>query len=150
MQEALLAEADVEILAYDIDKGMPAELGGLLQSVPGMETVAVSAAVIAKCSSTNTPQPVFAVIRKERDGAEAALDKPGSLVVVLDGVQDPGNVGTIIRSADAAGADGVILGQAAPICIIRRPSVPLWDRCSICRLWRPTWRRSCRRPGSAA
>lgn len=111
VQEALLAEADVEILAYDLDKGMPPELRDHLQAVQGMEVIGVSAAVIAKCSSTNTPQPVFAVVRKEQQGIEGILAKPDSLVVVLDGVQDPGNVGTIIRSADAAGADGIILGQ---------------------------------------
>ncbi|AIQ65508.1 rRNA methyltransferase [Paenibacillus stellifer] len=111
VQEALLAEADVEVLAYDLDKGMPAELAGLLQAVSGMETVAVSAAVIAKCSSTGTPQPVFAIVRKAKNAAEEALLGPGALVMVLDGVQDPGNVGTIIRSADAAGADGVVLGR---------------------------------------
>ncbi|WP_150269162.1 TrmH family RNA methyltransferase [Paenibacillus tepidiphilus] len=111
VQEALLASAEVEILAFDVDKGMPAELKPLLQSVQAMEVIGVSAAVIGKVSSTNTPQPVFAVIRKERQGVETILAQQGSLVVVLDGVQDPGNVGTIIRSADAAGADGVILGH---------------------------------------
>ncbi|KWX77240.1 TrmH family RNA methyltransferase [Paenibacillus jilunlii] len=111
VQEALLAEADVECLAYDLDKGMPAELKPLLQTVQGMEVIGVSAAVIAKCSSTGTPQPVFAIVRKEQQGLEAILGKPDRWVMVLDGVQDPGNVGTIIRSADAAGADGVILGK---------------------------------------
>lgn len=111
VQEALLAEADVECLAYDLDKGMPAELKGLLQSVQGMEVIGVTAAIIDKCSSTNTPQPVFAIVRKEQQAVEAILAKKDSFVVVLDGVQDPGNVGTIIRSADAAGADGVILGH---------------------------------------
>lgn len=110
VQEALLAEADVECLAYDLDKGMPAELKPHLQSVQGMEVIGVSAAVIAKCSSTGSPQPVFAIVRKEQQGLEVILDKQDSWVIVLDGVQDPGNVGTIIRSADAAGADGVILG----------------------------------------
>ncbi|MEK3838118.1 TrmH family RNA methyltransferase [Paenibacillus sp. FSL R7-0128] len=111
VQEALQAEVDVECLAYDLDKGMPSELKPLLQAVQGMEVIGVSAAVVAKCSSTGTPQPVFAIVRKEQKGIEAILAKPDSLVMVLDGVQDPGNVGTIIRSADAAGADGVILGQ---------------------------------------
>lgn len=111
VQEALLAEADVECLAYDLDKGMPAELKPLLQSVQGMEVIGVSAAVIAKCSSTGTPQPVFAIVSKGQQGLEVILGKQDSWVMVLDGVQDPGNVGTIIRSADAAGADGVILGK---------------------------------------
>ncbi|MGN7765430.1 TrmH family RNA methyltransferase [Paenibacillus sp. 22594] len=111
VQEALLAETEVECLAFDLDKGMPSELKSLLQSVQGMEVIGVSAAVIAKCSSTGTPQPVFAIVHKEQQGLEAILAKPDSWVMVLDGVQDPGNVGTIIRSADAAGADGVILGK---------------------------------------
>ncbi|MNO15806.1 23S rRNA (uridine(2479)-2'-O)-methyltransferase [compost metagenome] len=111
VQEALLAEADVESLAYDLDKDMPAELKPLLQSVQGMEVIGVSAAVITKCSSTGTPQPVFAIVRKEQQELEVLLTKQDSWVMVLDGVQDPGNVGTIIRSADAAGADGVILGK---------------------------------------
>ncbi|WP_310551843.1 TrmH family RNA methyltransferase [Paenibacillus glufosinatiresistens] len=111
VQEALLAQAEVEVLAYSAETGMPAELKPLLQDVPGMEVVGVSAAVIAKCSSTNTPQPVFAVVRKEPRGAEALLAMKDALVIVLDGVQDPGNVGTIIRSADAAGAAGVVLGR---------------------------------------
>ncbi|OKP89606.1 rRNA methyltransferase [Paenibacillus helianthi] len=111
VQEALFAEADVECLAFDLDTGMPSELKPLLQSVQGMEVIGVSAAVIAKCSSTGTPQPVFAIVRKEQQGLEAILAKQDSWVMVLDGVQDPGNVGTIIRSADAAGADGVILGK---------------------------------------
>ncbi|NHN34550.1 RNA methyltransferase [Paenibacillus sp. S3N08] len=42
---------------------------------------------------------------------DAALFKPLGLVVVIDGVQDPGNLGTIIRSADAVGATGVLLGK---------------------------------------
>lgn len=111
VQEALLAEADVEVLAYDAEGGMPAELRDHLQAVPGMEVIGVSSAVIAKCSGTGTPQPVFAVVRKTPSLVQRLLDKTDGFVVVLDGVQDPGNVGTIIRSADAAGADGVVLGR---------------------------------------
>lgn len=111
VEEALRAEEEVEVLAYDIERGMPAELKDRLQAVQGMEVIGVSAVVISKCSGTRTPQPVFAVLRKRGNGVEALLERPDSLVVVLDGVQDPGNVGTIIRSADAAGADGVVLGH---------------------------------------
>jgi TrmH family RNA methyltransferase len=57
-----------------------------------------------------TPQPVFAIVRKSKEPLQSLIAEPQGLVVVLDGVQDPGNVGTIIRSADAAGAAGVVLG----------------------------------------
>jgi TrmH family RNA methyltransferase len=39
------------------------------------------------------------------------LEQVNGLVIVIDGVQDPGNLGTIIRSADAVGATGVVLGR---------------------------------------
>ncbi|AWB45934.1 rRNA methyltransferase [Paenibacillus sp. CAA11] len=110
VQEALKARLDIECVAYSLERGIPHELAGAAANALGTEWIGVSEAVIAKCSDTKSPQPVFAVIRKERRTAESLLSKPNSLVVVLDGVQDPGNVGTIIRSADAVGADGVIIG----------------------------------------
>ncbi|MFB5677144.1 TrmH family RNA methyltransferase [Paenibacillus terreus] len=112
VQEALRSGADVECVAYDMEKGVPHELGSYTQLPDRQpEWAAVSAAVIAKCTETKTPQSVFAVVRKESRPADELLHQQNGLVIVLDGVQDPGNVGTIIRSADAAGATGVVLGH---------------------------------------
>lgn len=116
VQEALKAKADIEVVAFSLERGIPSELASAASSAAdslGAEWIGVSEAVIAKCSDTKTPQPVFAVIRKENSAAalDSLLGKPDSLVAVLDGVQDPGNVGTIIRSADAVGADSVIIGK---------------------------------------
>ncbi|HAG12174.1 MAG TPA: RNA methyltransferase [Desulfotomaculum sp.] len=75
----------------------------------GIELIQVSQEVFKKLSATKTPQGVLAVLRrKEKELDQLASENP-TLVVLVDRVQDPGNVGTIIRSADAAGAQGVIL-----------------------------------------
>ena len=62
-----------------------------------------------KASATETPQGILLVCQQKSIGlSELELpEKP--LLVLLDGVQDPGNAGTIIRTADAAGAAAVIL-----------------------------------------
>ncbi len=63
-------------------------------------------------SDTKAPQGIFAVVKKPVEG----LPSSASRVVVLDGVQDPGNVGTIIRTAEAFGFDGaVMLGECADL-----------------------------------
>ncbi|MGD0034613.1 RNA methyltransferase [Paenibacillus illinoisensis] len=112
VQEALRAQADLECIVYDGEQGVPTELAGL-EGPLQLEWISVSPAVIAKCTDTMTPQPVFAIVRKGREPLESLLSEERGLVVVLDGVQDPGNVGTIIRSADAAGAAGVVLGAGS-------------------------------------
>lgn len=108
VQEALLSGVEIECIAYDYEQGIPHELKQL-QNTIGVEWIGVTQAIISKVSHTSTPQPVFAVVRKEKmTWNHLEKDK---LVIVLDGLQDPGNVGTIIRSADASGAGGVILGK---------------------------------------
>ncbi|EPH93770.1 RNA methyltransferase, TrmH family [Enterococcus faecalis 13-SD-W-01] len=67
----------------------------------------VSAEVMSAVSDLPTPQGILAVI--EMDESEVGSYKGGWLL--LDNVQDPGNVGTMIRTADAFGLTGVILGK---------------------------------------
>ena len=63
--------------------------------------------VMERIASTESPQPVLAVVRipDTRIQQIAGAD----LVVVCDRVSDPGNLGTIFRSAEAAGVDGIVL-----------------------------------------
>ena len=79
----------------------------------GVRLYQADAKVMDKLSDTKTPQGVLAVIRmpeqslqKLRPGTASDNNAP---VIILDRIQDPGNLGTIIRTADAVGALGVIL-----------------------------------------
>jgi RNA methyltransferase, TrmH family len=64
--------------------------------------------VVAAISQTVTPQGLVAVCEMVDVTLSAATAIPLSLVVVLSNVRDPGNAGTILRTADAAGADAVV------------------------------------------
>lgn len=60
-------------------------------------------------ADTDTPQGILAVIEPPRWGLSDISPQPRAPVLVLDGVQDPGNVGTLLRTAFALGAPGAIL-----------------------------------------
>ncbi|HUQ38569.1 MAG TPA: RNA methyltransferase [Acidimicrobiales bacterium] len=72
----------------------------------GARVYALAAGVIERVADTTTPQPVAAVV-KSVDRPIDAL-RAATLVVVAVDVRDPGNAGTLLRSAEAAGADGVV------------------------------------------
>lgn len=66
----------------------------------------VSKQVFAAISQTETPQGIAAVVNMQR-----ASEIAGDYLLLVDHVQDPGNLGTMIRTADAAGFSQVVLGR---------------------------------------
>ncbi len=76
-----------------------------LQSQQDIEIAQVAPELMAEISDTETPQGILAVLRRE------ALPPPKSpsFTVIADQIRDPGNMGTLLRTAEAAGADAVLL-----------------------------------------
>lgn len=97
VEEALASAFDVEAVLVQEGMELPDGLTMPVYELP--------AHVLAAVCDTKTPQGIAAVVRMKE---QSAL---GKHIVVLDGVQDPGNVGTIIRTADAAGLNGVLLSN---------------------------------------
>ncbi len=95
--EALYSSFTVEalLLREDISLPFPADA-----SIPVFR---LSESVFNSLSDTRTPQGVDAVVRRN------VRPLTGNLLLALDGIQDPGNMGTLIRTADAAGFTGILL-----------------------------------------
>ena len=70
---------------------------------PSVPAFRLPSHVFRSVCDTKTPQGIAAVVSRR------VLPLSGSRILALDGIQDPGNMGTMIRTADAAGFDGLIL-----------------------------------------
>lgn len=78
-------------------------------SEAGIAFETVSDNVMTSLSDTESPQGLIASVKTPDTSAPAVF--PSGLIVALDRVQDPGNLGTVIRTADAFGAAGLILSE---------------------------------------
>jgi RNA methyltransferase, TrmH family len=102
VEEALKEQIVLEVIVNQ-DIEMPVHL-----NLDGTEVVYVNEDVMRAICDTETPQGVAAVCEKRIDSMEnVKMEK----LLLLDRVQDPGNLGTLIRTADAAGMDAIILGE---------------------------------------
>ncbi|MES1201495.1 MAG: RNA methyltransferase [Pseudomonadota bacterium] len=79
-------------------------------SARGVRCIETSEAILSQISKRDNPQTVIGAYRQ----MFSRLDSfKGEMVIALEGVRDPGNLGTILRTADSVGADGVVLlGQS--------------------------------------
>ena len=104
VREALADPDQIRLLIVD-DPGRHREILALATGIP---LVQAGQREIAQLADTVTSQGIFAIVH---DTAARLEDLPSGsrLVVICAQVRDPGNAGTVIRCADAFGADGVIL-----------------------------------------
>lgn len=75
----------------------------------GYETV--SGEVFRKMSDTQSPQGILCVVKRPEYTLESMLAAKAPLFAVLENLQDPGNLGTIVRTAEGAGVTGLILSS---------------------------------------
>lgn len=106
VQEALrYARQDVRALFVD-DARAEGYAALLAQAPEGAKCYAVPSRVLEALSQVKTPQGIGAVCAMP---ADTPLDKQRGRLMLLENVQDPGNVGTILRTLDAAGFAGCVL-----------------------------------------
>lgn len=67
--------------------------------------------VFAAISDTKTPQGILCVVRRRHDTLEEVLGGETPLILVAENLQDPGNLGTILRAGEGAGVTGIVLSR---------------------------------------
>jgi TrmH family RNA methyltransferase len=99
----------------------------------------ISERLMNALSESKTPQPVMAEVGMQQHSEEELLANKAGLIIIAHQLQDPGNLGTIIRTAEAVGASGLALAQntvdpfntkairASMGSILRLPVVPVGD-----------------------
>ena len=75
----------------------------------GYETV--SPEVFAKMADTQTPQGILTVLEQPVYDLTQLLEQPDPLFLMLENLQDPGNLGTILRTAEGAGVTGILMDR---------------------------------------
>ncbi len=100
--EALRSGLRVDVVAFDDPSREDAA------QFPARSSVVFAAPLMKSLSDVQTHQGVLALVERPHFGRDW-LAKQDSFLLVLDGLQDPGNVGTLLRTAEAAGVTGVLL-----------------------------------------
>jgi len=113
LEEALASDCEIGavIVAESVKSTVAAHVRGLKRT----RVVAVRDSIFAELASTEATQGVIALVRPPAWTLEQLL-RGKTLIAVLDGVQDPGNAGAIVRAAEAFGATGAafLKGTVSP------------------------------------
>ena len=112
VREALASRIPVDVAAFS-DAILEARLGALASDISrhGGRVVSVTGPVLAAMSPVRQPSGVVAIATLKRTSLDDALRQEPQLVFLLSDVQDPGNVGAIVRAGEACGVTGIVAGD---------------------------------------
>jgi TrmH family RNA methyltransferase len=142
LHDAVAAGIDVDTVA--LVGTAPTAADDALVRALGRRVLPVSASVMDALSPVRSPSGVVAIIRKRTWRFEALIDQAAPLVVIADGLQDPGNIGAVVRAAEAGGASGLVVTgasadpwgwkalRAAMGSTFRVPAIVAPDATSVC------------------
>ncbi len=82
---------------------------GIFEKLQKVGYEVVTPEIFAKISDTQTPQGILTVLKRCEHTLEELLERPNPCFVLLENLQDPGNLGTILRTGEGAGITGVIM-----------------------------------------
>lgn len=110
IEEALLFKVEIEVIIVNDGFTIPSTITDLLLQKK-IDIITVSDVVFRKLVDTETPQGILAIVKKIEYMVDQIFKKDNNFLLLIDEIQDPGNLGAIIRSADAAGVSGIIIGK---------------------------------------
>ena len=111
VRDAFDAGWGIETLIYAPNSGIGKQAQEFAAQVrlTGAEIWEVNEKVLSSITRRDNPQMVVGILRQQWSTPPLRIDDPSIVWIGLDRVRDPGNLGTIIRTADASGASGIIL-----------------------------------------
>ena len=92
-------------------EGFLKSAGDLKEKLGGINGEVVSDDVFKRISDTVTPQGIMMVVENPVYTVDDIIAGDDKLIVILENLQDPGNLGTILRTAEAAGVGGIIMSH---------------------------------------
>ncbi|MCU0269421.1 MAG: RNA methyltransferase [Acidimicrobiales bacterium] len=110
LAEALHAGVDVEVVYVDEAASHEVRALAAKAGASGARCHEVRTGVLDHVTDAVTSQGVAALVHRPGRGLEEIAARGAPFLVVLDGIADPGNAGTLLRSAEAAGAAAVVVG----------------------------------------
>jgi RNA methyltransferase, TrmH family len=113
LHDAVAAGIAVDTVLVDADRVSDVDAALLDQVARTSAVFTVSASVMAAASPVRTPAGVVALAVRRMSSLHDVLSPAPALVIVAVDIQDPGNAGAIVRSAEAGGATGVVFGGAS-------------------------------------
>ena len=81
----------------------------LMYEIAKYECIYVTEKIFSSITDVNTPQGILAIIG--RNNEETQIDYTQDIIVALDDIQDPGNLGTILRTADSIGLNQILVSK---------------------------------------